>query len=142
MHTSTSTIAKLWRAPMRRGLVCGLFAALVLASALSGCQTNAQDENFKFNNPLDPNQDTGDGSGDNTGQVVISSVDALNDIVQLVNTGTENTDMSGWTLENEDNSDSYAFSGFTLNAGDFVRVRSDTGVDGTNDLYTGSALPN
>src|SRR5689334_3801353 len=102
MHPPTSTIAKLWRTPMRRGVVCVLFGALVLAPALSGCQTNAQDENFNFNNPLDPNQDTGDGEGDGTGQLRIVEVNSDPDVVIITNEGTEDTDMSNWTLENDD----------------------------------------
>jgi hypothetical protein len=131
------------RASRAGGFAVAVFALAIFATAVatSGCRSEAQDRNFDFNNPNDPNQDTGVGAGAGTGQIVIASVDSDPGVVLLVNQGIENTDMSSWTLENDNAPpDTYTFSGFTLIAGRFVRIHTEAGFNsGTStatDIYT------
>jgi hypothetical protein len=118
-----------------------LLLALFLA-ALAGCRTDAQDQKFNFNNPLDPHIDTGGGNGANTGQIVIAQVNSDPDVVTIVNTGAEPTVMDNWTLENENNSAQYKFSGFTLLRDAYVNVHTGTGTDSSTEKYTNSTTPN
>lgn len=118
-----------------------LFGPLVLAP-LAGCRTDAQDKTYHFDNPNDPHPDTGTGTGTGTGQLVIAMVNTDPDVVAIVNQGTEPTDLSTWTLTNDDLSKVYTFSGFTLAAGNYVLVFSATGTDTSVYLYTGSSDPN
>jgi endonuclease YncB( thermonuclease family) len=72
---------------------------------------------------------------------VMRNAASLNEeTVVLRNDGTTSIDMSGWTLENG-NGDTYAFpSGYTLAAGDSVRVHTGSGTDSSTDLYWGASL--
>lgn len=121
--------------------VPALLIGMAVALSLTGCRFDAQEQDYSYNNPLDPNPDT-DEEGDNTGQLVIVLVHTIDDIVVIVNTGIEDTDMDQWKLENENNSASYTFSGFTLASGQFVRIHTSNGTNTTTDLYTNTTTPN
>ncbi len=59
--------------------------------------------------------------------------------VDLANDGASSVDLSGWTMENEEGQ-TYSFpSGFTLAAGDTVRVHTGSGSDSGSDLYWGAS---
>lgn len=84
------------------------------------------------------------GNGASPGYVVsidevVRNADALNEeSVLLTNDGSDAVELTGWTLENGDG-DAYAFpDGFTLAAGDSVRVHTGSGSDSATDLYWGS----
>lgn len=66
--------------------------------------------------------------------------------VRIVNRGSTVADLTGWTLKDESASHRYAFpSGFVLDAGASVTVRSGCGPDGSTDLHwcqDGSAVWN
>ena len=67
----------------------------------------------------------------------------LNDeYIDLMNTGSADQDMTGWTLENGDG-DAYQFpDGFTLTADGTVRVHTGSGSDSSSDgdLYWGAPM--
>lgn len=119
--------------------VPALLIGMGLALSITGCRFDAQEQDYSYNNPLDPNQDT-DEEGEGTGQLIIAMVNTDPDVVVIVNEGVEDTDMTNWTLENDNATpDKYTFSGFTLLAGKFVRVHSTSGTDSNTDLYSTTA---
>ncbi len=123
-----------------RGLLLG--ALLLLLGAAGGCLDEAEDTSYAFGseagNPNDPDPaDTGDTS-DDQGNIAIAGVTTLNEVVTIVNGGTVAVTMTGWTLVNEGSNlaeDSFTFPAFTLGAGAYVRVHSDTGSNDADDLY-------
>ncbi|MFC7165129.1 lamin tail domain-containing protein [Halospeciosus flavus] len=61
--------------------------------------------------------------------------------VELKNTSGGPLDLTGWTISDTD-TNTYTFpEGFTLPAGESVRVHSGSGTDGTNHLYWGASKP-
>jgi endonuclease YncB( thermonuclease family) len=68
--------------------------------------------------------------------------ETLNDeYVDVKNDGSSSLDMTGWTLEDEAGY-TYQFpDGFSLGAGDTVRVHTGSGTDSSTDLYWGSGSP-
>ncbi|WP_321112304.1 DUF4350 domain-containing protein [Halorussus salinisoli] len=64
----------------------------------------------------------------------------LNDeYVDFENTGSSGEDLTGWTVEDEAGN-SYQFpDGFSLGAGDAVRLHSGDGTDSSTDLYWGDS---
>jgi hypothetical protein len=116
-----------------------LLAAAIAALFTPGCRMEAQDQNYHFNNPLDPDPDE-EGNGEGTGQLIIAMVNTDPDVVVIVNEGPEDTEISNWTLENDNTpADKYTFSAFTLLSSGFVRVHSTSGTDSDTDLYSSTA---
>ncbi|WP_135824262.1 DUF4350 domain-containing protein [Halorussus ruber] len=68
--------------------------------------------------------------------------ETLNDeYVDVKNDGSSGQDMTGWTLEDEAGY-TYQFpDGFSLGAGETVRVHTGSGTDSSTDLYWGSGSP-
>ncbi|WP_192498441.1 lamin tail domain-containing protein [Halorussus halophilus] len=85
-------------------------------------------------------------SGSSTGYVlsidrVVRNADSLNEeYVDVTNDGASSLDLSGWTMDNEEG-ESYTFpDGFSLAAGDTVRVHTGSGTDSSTDLYWGASM--
>jgi hypothetical protein len=116
---------------------------LAVLLALGGCLQEAEDKCFTFDNPADTSTSdvcvSGEGTGTGTGTasgLAFASIDTANEIVVIVNQGDLPFDMSEWTLEAQDSGDIFTFPAtFTLQAGNFVRIRSGDGIDDFNDLY-------
>ncbi|WP_276301891.1 lamin tail domain-containing protein [Halorussus lipolyticus] len=64
----------------------------------------------------------------------------LNDeYVDIRNDGSSSLDMTGWLLEDEAGNDYQFPDGFSLGAGETVRVHSGSGTDSSTDLYWGGS---
>jgi len=120
------------RAACRAGAGIVLCAALL---ALAGCLDEASDKDYDYDNPNDSTPSVG---SDSAGGMAIAYVDAFSNVVVIANQAATGQDMEGWSLTNEDGSQSYAFAGFTLGAGVSVRVHPDDGTDDADDLYVGA----
>ncbi len=60
----------------------------------------------------------------------------VEEFVLLANEGDQTIDLSGWIVRDESSTHRYTFTpGFTLAAGDGVRLRSGCGEDGRRDLH-------
>ncbi|USZ67543.1 lamin tail domain-containing protein [Halorussus salilacus] len=67
--------------------------------------------------------------------------DSLDEYVDIRNDGDADLEMTGWTLEDEADY-TYEFpDGFTLGAGETVRVHTGDGEDTDTDLYWGMGIP-
>ena len=56
--------------------------------------------------------------------------------IAITNVGSDSVDLSGWSVRDESTRNRFSFpTGFRLNPGETVRVRSGCGTDGTRDLY-------
>lgn len=76
-------------------------------------------------------------SGGSTNKnVIISSVDKVNEIVTIKNTGTTNVDISGWTLVSVTGNQTYTIPSYVLKAGATVTIASG---DASGDLKWTSA---
>ena len=104
---------------------------LLTAAGLGGCLEEAADKNFKFDNL----NDTTPSGGDNDGDIAIAYVDTATEIVVIVNQSSNIIVMDSWQLEAEDSGDIYAFGVFSLFSRAFVRIRSGSGTDDSDDLY-------
>jgi len=60
--------------------------------------------------------------------------------VEISNLGDMDEDLTGWTLEDEQNH-TYMFQGFTLKAGARVKVHTGIGNDTSSDLYWNKNAP-
>lgn len=73
--------------------------------------------------------------------VCVTDLDEEAEWVDFENTGSSDQDLTGWTVEDEA-SHTYQFpDGFTLGAGDTVRLHTGNGTDSNTDLYWGSGSP-
>lgn len=112
-----------------------LLLGFALVAALSGCQENAQNKDYNFDNPNDTTPSTGNAE---TGNVKIVLVKPSSpEVVVIVNlSAVFDAPMAGWTLSNNSTpAKSFTFPTLTLSRGQFVRFHSDTGSPTANDLY-------
>lgn len=70
--------------------------------------------------------------------VIIPAIDADNEYVDFENVSDDSVDMTGWTVEDEAGNDYVFPDGYTLGAGDTVRLHSGDGTDSSTDLYWGA----
>ncbi len=61
--------------------------------------------------------------------------------VTIVNDGAEPVDLDGWTIRDETTTNRFRIVGYTLGAGDQLRVRSGIGTTGAGDYHLGSDFP-
>ena len=113
-----------------------LFAALALFTCLTlfACAQTAADRDYNYDNPIDPGADP---------EVEILWVSDDRNVVILLSNETNIVQLSGWVLENIDDdstSATYTFPSFQLDPGDVVYVRTTSGTNDENNLYTGSDL--
>jgi hypothetical protein len=60
--------------------------------------------------------------------------------IEILNAGDADCSLDGWTLSDQQNH-TYAFSNFTIKAGDAVRIHSGSGNDTASDLYFNRKVP-
>jgi hypothetical protein len=122
---------RLGRGRIWRIAVVGL-ALLLAAAALAGCLTEAEDKDFKFDNP---NDNTPASGSSDTGSMSVAFVDEQSDVVLIANQTGEDQDMANWLVINANGEAAYTFGEFTLSAGAIVRLHRDPGTDDGDDLY-------
>jgi len=113
-----------------------LLVLLAAALALGGCLDEATNQDYAFNNSVDPNPDVGDDEGAGLVRIALV-VPVAGERVVVHNGSTVDVVLTGWTLKGETTEDVYTFPTFTLGAGKFVRVHSRTDIttDTSTDLY-------
>jgi endonuclease YncB( thermonuclease family) len=110
-----------------------------VAASAAVPETTVFDTSFPLFDAYTP--DDGGSSGPPVSIPTISPDGAtLNDeYVDVKNTESSSLDLTGWTLEDEAGND-FAFpDGFSLGAGETVRVHSGSGTDSSTDLYWGGS---
>ena len=123
------------RGAMRLVLVLAVLAMPVLAG---GCIEDAEDSEFVFNNPNDPEPGSTDDDDDSTGtEVAIIHVNIQGEVVVISNQGTLSVDLTGWTLKDDEPvlDETYTFPAFELPQGGFARIHTEAGNDVGNDLF-------
>ena len=111
-------------------------ALLVLVLLTGGCLSDAGDTDYDYDNPNDTLDSGSSGDDDDSGLAIVY-VNQDNDDVVVANFGLETVDMTGYTIQEQNNDDLvFEFPSFELDSGKIVRIHAEEGDDGdSNDLY-------
>jgi hypothetical protein len=69
------------------------------------------------------------------GIVAMPYLSLPSEVVGILNFGPDSVDMTGWTLADDETTDTYTFPSFTLASGKLVAVHAGRGTNSATDLY-------